>query len=164
DFERLSAIGSGQHIEIFGRQTGFQELDVGWNVIDAKNTRRHRNSPLPDKTPHRFNELANRNWFGQIRLAAAFADTLLVALHRKGRNRDHRYRAQLRIVLDPARHFETGDLRKLDIHQDQVGAQFADKIERLETIAGARSLISMRFQKVAKELHVELVVFHDQDG
>src|SRR5205814_7483395 len=65
---------------------------------------------------------------------------------------------------DPAGDFEPGHLRQLDIHQDQIGAQLADQIERLETIAGAGGLIAMRFQQVAKELHVELVVLHDQDG
>src|SRR6202022_4057335 len=41
---------SGQHVEIFGRQTGFQELDVRWNVIDDKDTRGHRNgTPYPIK-------------------------------------------------------------------------------------------------------------------
>src|SRR5260221_11529710 len=101
---------------------------------------------LPDKTPDCFNKLADRNRFGQIRLAAAFADAFFVALHGKGRDRDHRYRAQLRIVLDPARDFETGNLRKLDIHQNEIGTQLADEIERFETIAGARGLITMCFQ------------------
>src|SRR6476646_1627050 len=76
--------------------------------------------PLPDKSPNGFNEFADRDRLRQIRLAAAFADPLLVALHRERRHRDHRDRAQRRIVLDPARHFEAGHLRELDIHQDEI--------------------------------------------
>src|ERR1700754_2985704 len=75
---------------------------------------------LPDKTPYCFNKLSDRNRFGQIGLAAAFTDPFLVALHRKGGDRDNGNGAQLRIVLDPARDFETGDLRELDIHQHEV--------------------------------------------
>src|SRR6476661_9988641 len=120
--------------------------------------------PLPDKSPNGFNEFADRDRLRQIRLAATFADPLLVALHRERRYRDHRDRAQRRIVLDPARHFEAGNLRELDIHQDEIGTQLAHEIERLETVAGARGLIAVRFQQIAKELHIELVVLHDQDG
>src|SRR5688572_140885 len=92
---------------------------------------------LPDKTSHRLNKLADRNRLGQIGLAAAFANSLLVALHRKGGDRDHGDHAQLRIILDPARDLEAGDLRKLDVHQHQIRAQLADKIKRLDPIAGA---------------------------
>src|SRR5205823_6584279 len=119
---------------------------------------------LPDKTPYRLNKLADRNRFGQISFAAAFADSFFVALHGKGGDRDDGNCAQLRIVLDPARDFETGDLRKLDVHQHEIGTQLADEIERLDAVAGARGLIAVRFQQVAEQLHVELVVLHDQDG
>src|SRR6266478_5027364 len=119
---------------------------------------------LPNKTPYGFNELADRNWLGQIGFAAALADALLVPLHRKCRDRNHRDGTQFRIVLDPACHFEAGDLRELDIHQDQIGAHLAHEIERLETVGGTRGLIAVRFQQIAKELHIELVVLHDQDG
>src|ERR1700716_1729040 len=55
-------------------------------------------------------------------------------------------------------------LRKLNIHQDEIGTKLAHEIERLETVAGARGLVAMRFQEIAKELHIQLVVLHDQDG
>src|SRR6476620_8806883 len=121
-------------------------------------------TPLPDKSSNGFNKFADRDRLGQIGLAAALADTLLVALHRKRRDCDHWDRAQLRIVLDPAGHFETGHLGKLNIHQHEIGTKLADQIKRLETIAGTGCLIAVRLQQIAKELHVELVVLHDQDG
>jgi hypothetical protein len=58
-------------------------------------------------------------------------------------------------------HFETGDLRQLNVHQDQVGAVLAGEIERLETVARADGTIAVSFQQVVEELHVELVVLHD---
>src|SRR5216684_538181 len=119
---------------------------------------------LSDKPSDGLNKFADRDRLGQIGLAAALADAFFVALHRKGRHRDHRYRTQFGIVLDPARHLETGNLRKLDIHQDEIGTRRADEIERLEAVAGAGGLIAMRFQQIAKELHIQLVVLHDQDG
>src|SRR5262249_5660330 len=119
---------------------------------------------LPHKSTHGLNELADRNRLGQIGRAAAPADAFLVALHGKGGDGNNRNGAQLRIVLDPARDLQARNLRQLDVHQDQIGPHLADEIERLVAIAGARGLIAVRFQQIAKELHVELVVLHDQDG
>src|SRR5258708_5583900 len=93
--------------------------------------------PLPDKTSHGFNKFANRDRLGQISLAAALADAFLVTLHRKGGDRDHGYRAQLPLVLAPARHFEPGHTPHLDNNQHEIGAKLADEIERLETVGGA---------------------------
>ena len=54
---------------------------------------------------------------------------------------------------------------KLDVHQDQIGAELAGEIERFDSrCCVPDGLVAMGFQQVAKELHVELVVFHDQDG
>src|SRR5580692_6187292 len=119
---------------------------------------------LSDEPSDGFNKLADRDRLGQIGLAAAFANALLVTLHRECRDRDDRNGSQLRVVLDPPRHFETRDLGKLDIHQDEIGAELAHKVKCLETVAGAGSLVAMRLEQIAKELHIELVVLHDQDG
>src|SRR4029079_6881415 len=117
---------------------------------------------LSDEPSDGLNELAYRNRLGQIRLASALADALFVPLHGKGGDRDDRNGPQLRIVLDPPRDFEAGDLWKLDIHQNQIRAKLAHEIERFETVAGAGSLVAMCFKQIAKELHIELVVLHDQ--
>ena len=45
DRQRLGAVRCGRHVEIFGRQARFQQLDVGGNIIDDQNTRGHGNSP-----------------------------------------------------------------------------------------------------------------------
>src|SRR5688572_33151874 len=40
----------------------------------------------------------------------------------------------------------------------------AREIERLDPVAGPDGLVAVRLQQVVEELHVELVVLHDQDG
>ena len=55
-------------------------------------------------------------------------------------------------------------MRKLNIHEHEIGTQLADEIKGLETVAGAGCAIAMRLQQIAKELHIQLVVLHDQDG
>src|SRR5581483_8928311 len=67
---------------------------------------------LPDKSTHGLDELADRDRLGEIGLATALADTLLVALHGEGRDGDDGNGAQLRVVLDPAGDLEAGDLRQ----------------------------------------------------
>src|ERR1043166_5897642 len=113
---------------------------------------------------HGLDELADRDRLGQVGLAAAFADALLVALHGERRHRHHGNRFQLRVVLQPLRHFEAGHFGQLDVHDDQVRAMPAREIERLDAVARADGLIAVRLQQVVEELHVELVVLHDQDG
>src|SRR5579862_5485149 len=51
------------------------------------------------KAPDGLDELADRDRLGQIGLAAAFADSLLVALHCKRRDRHDRNGIELRIFL-----------------------------------------------------------------
>src|SRR5947209_13391177 len=40
----------------------------------------------------------------------------------------------------------------------------ACEIERLDPVAGSDGLITVRLQQVMEELHVELIVLHDQDS
>ncbi len=39
----------------------------------------------------------------------------------------------------------------------------AGEIERLDAVARADGVVAMRLQQIVEELHVELVVLHDQD-
>src|SRR6202000_298379 len=80
---------------------------------------------LPHKPPDGLDKLANRNRLRQIRLAAALADPLFVALHGKRGDGNNRNLAQLRIVLDPFGDFEAGHLGQLDIHQHEIGTPLA---------------------------------------
>jgi len=39
-----------------------------------------------------------------------------------------------------------------------------EQIERFQAVAGAHGLVTACFDEVPKELHIELIVLHDQDG
>src|SRR5580704_19167589 len=111
-----------------------------------------------------LDELTHRNRFGQVSLAATLADALLVAFHGKSGDGHHRNALELFIVLEPLRHFKTRHFRKLDIHQNQIRPVLARQVERFNAVACSDCLVAVRLQKVVEELHVELVVFHDQDS
>src|SRR6516162_5890873 len=117
-----------------------------------------------EKTADGFDEFGHRNRLGQIGLASAFADALLVALHRKRSHRDHRNGLELGVFLEPLGHFESGDFRQLNVHQDQVGTVLAGEIERLDAVARADGIVAVSLQQIVEELHVELVVLHDHHG
>src|SRR6516164_7195921 len=117
-----------------------------------------------EKAADGFDELRHRNRLRQIGLAAALADALLVAPHRKGGHRDHGNGLELRISLEPLGHFETGDFRQLNVHQNQVGPVLPGEIERLDAVARADGIVAVSLQQVVKELHVELIVLHDHHG
>src|SRR5262249_7288271 len=77
-------------------------------------------SGRPEKAADGFDELGHRDRLRQIGLATAFADALLVALHRKRGHRDHRNGLELGVFLEPLGHFETGDFRQLNVHHDHA--------------------------------------------
>src|SRR5215469_2952419 len=87
------------------------------------------------KMTNGLDEFRHRDRLRQIGLAAAFADALFVALHREGGDGDHRNLLQVLVVLQPFGHFEAGNFRKLDVHQNQVGPVLAGEIERLDAVA-----------------------------
>src|SRR5579885_603075 len=94
-------------------------------------------SRSPEEMTYRLDELAHRDRLGQIGLATAFADALLVALHGERGDGYHRDGLQLGIVLQPLGDFEARHLGKLNVHQHQIGAVLAGKVERLDAVAGA---------------------------
>src|SRR5262245_39159744 len=115
----------------------------------------------PEKAADGFDELGHGDRLRQIGLATAFADALLVAPHRKGGHRDHRNSLELGVLLEPLGHFEPGDFRQLNVHQDQVRTVLAGEIECLDAVARADGMVAISLQQIVKELHVELVVLHD---
>src|SRR5262249_10717671 len=117
-----------------------------------------------EKAADGFDELGHRDRLRQIGLATGFSDALLVAPHRKGGHRDHRNSLELGVLLEPLGHFETGDFRQLNVHQDQVRTVLAGEIECLDAVARADGMVAVSLQQIVEELHVELVVLHDHHG
>src|SRR6185312_4869949 len=107
-------------------------------------------------------EIGHRYRLGDIGLTAAFADLFLVALHGKGGDGDDRDRLQGIILLDPFGDLEAGDLRQLNIHEDEVRMMGARQLERLHAVLGLQRRVAVRLQEIVKQLHVEIVVLDDQ--
>src|SRR5262249_22007031 len=123
-----------------------------------------RASSLPKVSAHGLKKRADRDRFGNVGLAAALSDALLIALHGKRGDGNHGNLAQFFVVLEPARYLKTGDLGQLDVHQDQIGAPLAGNLQSFDAAAGLQRLIAVSVQEIVKELHVELIVLHDQHG
>src|SRR5262247_1826257 len=117
-----------------------------------------------EKAADGFDELGHGDRLRQIGLATGFADALLVAPHRKGGHREHRNSLELGVLLEPLGHFEPGNFRQLNVHQDQVGTVLAGEIECLDAVARADGMVAISLQQIVEELHVELVVLHDHHG
>ena len=76
-------------------------------------------SGLADKFANGCDETHDRYRFGYVGLAAAPPNPLLITLHGKCGHGDNGDIAQLVIVLEPPRDFETGDFWQLNIHQNK---------------------------------------------
>ena len=113
---------------------------------------------------YRLDEFANRDRLGQISFATARKDAFLIAFHREGGDGNHRNVPQLQIVFQMLGDLQPRDLWQLNIHQDQIRTMLTRQVERFDAVAGCQSGITVRFQKIVEELHIELVVLHNQDG
>ena len=100
---------------------------------------------------NRLDEFAYRDRLGQIGFATAFPDALLVALHGEGGDRHDGDRFEVGITLDPLGHFQSRHFGELDIHEDQIGAVHARKVERLDAIARTDGLVAVRLEKIVEE-------------
>src|SRR6185437_9917335 len=117
-----------------------------------------------DEAADGFQEAGHRNGLGDIGLAAALADHFLIAFHGEGGDRDHGNGLEGVVFLEPFGDFKARDFRQLDVHQDQVGMMLARDVERFHAVLGLKNAVAMRVQKIVEELHVELIVLHDQNG
>ena len=71
--------------------------------------------------------------------------------------------ARVFVVLQPLGDLEAGDLRQLNVHQDQVGHVLSRQRERGKALAGFQGFIALRLEQIMKQLHVQLVILDDED-
>src|SRR5690606_28199408 len=170
NLDRVRAVGRGQHLEILGQEANLQQLHIGRNVVNNKNSGSHvmqlrRRQLWPSGVPKvgldGFDEARDRYGLGYIGFTPSLADALLISFHGKGGDGDDRNSVQFVVFLQPLGHFQAGNLRKLNVHQYQVRPVGAGEIERLKAVASADGLVSARFDKVSEELHVELIILDD---
>src|SRR5690348_13757073 len=116
-----------------------------------------------EETGNRLEEIGDRDRLGDVGFASTFADLLLVAFHGESGHRDHRDGAQLFVFFDPFGHLEAGHLGQLDIHQNQIRMMLARQLQRFHAVLSLQNIVAVRFQQIVEELHVEVVVFDDED-
>ena len=126
--QRVDAVHRREHFEIFCRQLRFEQPDVGQNVVDDENPGSHdaflRNpSMVSQKTQ-------NRDRLGDVGLAAALPDLLLISLHGESGDRDDRDMLQIVGFLEPLRDLDAGNFRQLNVHEHEVGLVFAGEFQR----------------------------------
>src|SRR6266550_2304768 len=110
-----------------------------------------------------FKKAHDGNGLGDIGLAAALPDHLLIALHGKSRNGHHGNRAQGFVFLEPFCDFEARHFGKLNIHEDEIGMMLTRHVKRFYAIFSLENIVAMRVEEVVKELHIELIVLDDQN-
>ncbi len=163
DFQRLLAVGGGDHVEIFRRQPRFEQLEVRNDVVNHQNAGGHRpvlskharilktrkkpeRSFVADIVAHRFQKFHHRDGLRQIGLAASLADLFLIALHRESGDGDDGNRRKFGVVLQPLCDLQAGDLRQLDVHQDQIRPVLAGEADSFHAALGLDRRIAMRLQ------------------
>src|SRR5205823_5456505 len=122
DVECARAVIGGYDLEILTRELGFEQLDVQLDVINDQHTGGHGSGKPGSgkKALDGAHEAGNGDRLGDVRLAAAVADLLFIALHRKSGHRDDRDRPQIIVFLEPFGNLEPGHLGQLNVHQDQI--------------------------------------------
>src|SRR5690606_4778976 len=89
---------------------------------------------LPDESANCLEKTVHGNGFGDVRLASALSDALLVALHGEGCDGDNRNASQLIVILEPLGHLQPRDLGKLDVHDDEVRPMLSRQMQRLDAV------------------------------
>ena len=70
---------------------------------------------------------------------------------------------QLGVGLHLLDQLEPGNVRHLDVHDDEIGREGAGALERLAAVAHRLRFVAVRAQQVAEQLQIELVVLDNQD-
>ena len=103
-----------------------------------------------DERAHRFHEAGEADRLRDIGVRARGTDPVLVLATCIGRDRHHRDRAEHVVGLELKNDLIAGDVRHLDVHDDQVGGEFARPHHRLAPVAYRFGKVIMRPQKVAE--------------
>lgn len=67
------------------------------------------------------------------------------------------------IVLEPAGNIQPGNLRQLNVHDDQVRLLNSGNLHHPRAVAALECLVAKRIKQVAEQAHVQFIVFDDQD-
>jgi transposase len=68
------------------------------------------------------------------------------------------------VGLEPLSHFSAGNVRQLDVQQDQIGMLFKGQINGGLAEPGDHCRVAMKFQHVLQEHQVQLIILDDQNA
>src|SRR5215204_4152040 len=113
---------------------------------------------------HRLDELEHVDRLGDVPVEPGLEEVFTIAGHGLCGQRDHRDRLRSLIRLDSSECLDPVDPGKLDVHEYEVGDVLRGQFDRLLAASRLARLVSLRLEDVAEELHVLLVVLHDEDA
>ena len=161
DVESIGTVHCRKHLEILSRQLCLEQPDVRENIVNHEDAGSH--DERVQKPIDGLEEAQDRDRFGNIGFAATFPDLVFVALHGKSRHRNDRNVPQVIGFLEPFGHFDPRHLGQLNIHEDEIGLVLARKIEGRQPIARLDHPVTVGFQKIAEQFHIEFVVLDNED-
>src|SRR5829696_9385740 len=112
---------------------------------------------------HRLDELEHVDRLGDVPVEPGLEEVFTIAGHGLRGQRDHRDRLRSLIRLDSSECLDPVDPGKLDVHEDEVGDVLRGQFDRLLAARRLERLVSLRLEDVAEELHVLLIVLHDEN-
>jgi hypothetical protein len=71
--------------------------------------------------------------------------------------------SEQRIGLHHANQLDAADVRQLDVHDHELRQEDADGVERLARVTDRPDLGAMRFEQIAEEPEVQLIILDNQD-
>lgn len=117
---------------------------------------------IDEKLADRAQQLVNPDRLGDIALATAAKNAVLIAAHRERGHREDRYVLELAIALDDLSNFQAGDTWELNVHDNQIRSVFARQSDGLHAVPGAQRPVTMGLKNVVKQLHIKLVVLDNE--
>src|ERR1700674_3650414 len=110
-----------------------------------------------------FSQYLEINRFRNASVTTGRKNALLFSHHRVRRHSDHRNMGQRGMLANPPRNRQPVLISELNIKQHRVGRLFLDCCRSLRQIRSGHYLVAFRFQPVAKQFAVKLVILNDQN-
>src|SRR6266576_231019 len=118
---------------------------------------------LTKEAPNLVGELAHADRLGEVTVEALGEESLLVAPHRRGRQRNDRDPAGSRVLFEQLERFRAAEIRHADVHQHEGGHALMRQRDPLDAARRLEGLEAGELEHVPGQLPVVLVVVDDQD-
>ncbi len=108
-------------------------------------------------------ELADVHRLRDVPVEACRQEPLAVSVHGLGGHGEHRDPRRALVRPQPAEHVDAVEVRKLDVHEHEIGRMLRSQLDRLASRRRLERAVPRSDEDVADQLHVLLVVLHDED-